>query len=397
MEEERLLVLRMVADGKITAEEAAALLRALDATRGTTERAPGPGGKDMAFDVDRLGRKLGEKAELMAEAIAGEVEKHAADAEKLGRKLEDKAESMAQAIAEKVEEHVTRLEKRVEDPGWLQGLLGGLNLGHMFGQQHRFEDTITGSFEHEGDVQLDISTFNGRIELETWDRPGFEFRVVKTIRAPHVEEAAELAGKLVHFTREGSQLKLDARSPGPWNAGVAIYARLPAERAYEANLGTTNGRVVMSGLRAGNLSARATNGRVVVERVAVAKHADLKTTNGKIEFQGSTPHLVARTSNGRIVVSPNPGQGGDYDLSTSNGSIRVQLVASPDTGYDVKAVTTNAKIVADLGDMEMLSEEKRHGRQHLHARTQGFEDRRHWVRVRAQTSNGPIRIGPGLE
>jgi len=373
MEEERLLVLQMVADGKITAEEAAALLRALDATRGPASRREtgirGEPWKDAGASVGKLGEELGQKAEMIA-----------------------------QTIAEKVEKHAARLGEGIQEPGWLQTLLGGLNLGHMFAPQHRFEDTITGTFQDDGDVQVNILTFNGRIELETWDRPEFEFKVVKTIRAPHAEEAAELAGKLVHFVQEGNKLKLEAGSnPRPMNSGVAVYGRLPAERVYEAGLGTVNGRIVVSGLRAGTLRAHTTNGRVVADRVSVVKHAEIKTTNGRLEFHGSAPHLVASTSNGRILVSPSPGQGGEYDLSTSNGSIRLQLVASPDTGYDVKATTTNAKIVTELGEVEMLTEEKRTGRQHVHARTRGFEDRRHWVRVRAKTSNGPIRIGPGLE
>ncbi|HAI22133.1 MAG TPA: hypothetical protein DCM14_09620 [Clostridiales bacterium UBA8153] len=373
MEEERLLVLQMVADGKITAEEAAALLRALDATRRvpSDEEAGGgsEAGKHAGIDVGELGRKLGEKAEVMA-----------------------------QVIAERVEKRATRLEEGVEGPGWLQNLLGGLNLGHLFAAHYKSEDTISGIFEHEGDVQLDLSTFNGRIDLETWNRPEFEFRVVKTIRAPQAEEAAELAAKLVRFAQDGKVLKLEAASPaGTWNCGVAIYGRLPEGRSYDAQLTTTNGRIVVAGLKAGILRARTSNGRVVAGQVAVTKHAEVKTSNGKIEFSGSSPQLVARTSNGRIVVSPSPGQGGEYDLSTSNGSIRLQLVTSPDTGYDVEATTSNAKIVTELGEVEMLAEEKRPGRQHVHARTRGFEDRRHQVLVRAKTSNGPIRIGPDLE
>jgi len=375
VEEERLLVLQMVADGKITAEEAAALLRALEGTR---EKSSRPGAGSGAESWSELSRNLGE----------------------LGQKLGEKAGPMAEAMAEKVEKLATRVtEEAGKEAGWLQSLLGNLNLGHLLGPQYKFEDVVTGTFPEEGKVRLDVSTYNGRIELSAWDRPEFEFRVVKTVRTPgSQEDAAALARKLAEFVQDGNGLKLAMAPPsGIGNCGVAVYGRLPVGRMYEAELRTRNGRIMVSGLQFTSLSNNTTNGRVVADQVSVTGQLEMNTSNGRIEFSGIASQLVARTSNGRIVVEPGPGAEGQYDLHTSNGSIRLQLVPSPEVGYDVDASTSNAKIVTELGEMENLVEEKSRGRQHIHARTRGFEGRPHRVRIRARTSNGPIRIGPHPE
>lgn len=386
MEEERLLILQMVADGKITAAEAAELLKALDGAREKAGPAPrGPGMEASFASIGELGHKMGELGSTMGE---------------LGGKMGDMAGNIAETIVEKVEKFATRVaEEAGKEQGWLNTLLANLNLGDMFGQQFKFEDTVSGTFAPEGDVQLDISTFNGRIDLETWDRPEFEFRLVKSIRTKEEEKAAAIADKMANFVQDGNKIRIEASSHGGEilsNCGVAVYGHLPSDRVYAAGLTTLNGRVNVEGLNASSLRVKTANGRIVATNVS-GNSIELKTANGRIEFSGVTPNLVARTSNGRIVAVPGGHASGNYDLHTSNGSIRLGLVPSPDTGYDVEASTTHSKIVTELGDLEFRADERGHSRQHIHARTRGFEERPQRVHVRAKTSNGSIRIGPNVD
>jgi DUF4097 and DUF4098 domain-containing protein YvlB len=374
-----MMILQMVADGKITAAEAAELLKALDGSREPAKAAPGPAKvsfkpEELEERLEKLGDEIGEKASKFAERMAEKAERMA-----------EKAERIASVFG----------EEAGKEGGWLHRLIGNLPVGEWLGEQFRFEETFSGTLE-PGQVTLKVVAFNGRIEVQAWDRPEYEVKVVKNVRAKDEETAREVAKGLVELVQEGRSIVVQANRSPRMNCGVAVYASVPADRTYEVELSTANGRISLDGVKGTKMVAKTANGRVTVTRVT-AEDMELKTANGRIEFDGCAPKLLAHTTNGRIVAAPGHHASGAYDLHTSNGPIRINLEPHPDTGYDVEARTSNAKIQMELGELEVVSEEKERSRRYVHARTPGFDDRANKVFVRARTSNGGIRIGKDVE
>jgi len=130
-----------------------------------------------------------------------------------------------------------------------------------------------------------------------------------------------------------------------------------------------------------------------------AEKVDASTSNGKVLLRTSASDVRAQSSNGRIVVVPLGTAGGDarYELATSNGSVRMQCSAEPDTGFLLDLHTSNGKIETEMPDLEYELNEKHHGRRSVKAKTRGFDSMSNRIRIQARTSNGKIVVGSPVD
>lgn len=364
MQEERMMILKMLEEGKINSDQAQELLAALEFSDSEGHSAP------YRLSTD-----------------AGEEE---------GGRLVDSAEP---GSPEEVEEDTAaksleKLDQLV--PSLLEGLLGGLG---MFGSGHKFEEEHEGEFSSEAErVQIEMKSVNGSLEVRGWDRPGYRLTVKTTVRASSREKAKEKADEAVELIQESDRLKAAIR-PGVTGLGVRMELCLPAEHNYLLDLGTSNGRIEVNDLRADDVHAATSNGRVVVTGSRVGS-ARLTTSNGRIVAMGVSGDLKARTSNGRIEASIQEPDGGEHqvDLKTSNGKIVVGLADSSRHGYRLQASTSSGKIILELPDMEIEEGKAREQSgvsvfQHKMAvRSRDLEQMSSVSRIRAATTNGTVRF-----
>ena len=88
----------------------------------------------------------------------------------------------------------------------LSGLFGG---GFIGGPTFEFREEIKGQFPEEGELDLRLSSSNGRISVETWDQPGYLLTVIKKGRAG-MSDARQMLENCYEFSQEG--LCLTAKS-----------------------------------------------------------------------------------------------------------------------------------------------------------------------------------------
>ncbi len=362
MENERMLILQMVAEKKITAAEAVELLKALEAKTSKAAWAPevpeSPAPPTRPRPPEMPGAP---ERPYVPEQLSGEI---------------------ASRIATLVE-----------------GLIN--NFGFGFGDGFKFEETIEGAFD-AGDFapEIDFKTLNGRVAVESWNQPGYMVKLIKRIKAPSEQEAKARAADLVRVERDGKRLSIRFSQPQPMifgGHGLAIIAFLPKDRMYKFLLQTANGKVEMKDLKATTVDAITSNGVVKMDNVE-AERVESRTSNGKVLLKTSAKDVKAHSSNGRITVVPT-GVAGDaqYDLSTSNGSIRVQTGKPDGIGFSFDLRTTNGKVSIEESDLEYEVNERHHGLRSVKARTKGFAEAPRKMSVVAHTSNGSIVVGDLVE
>ncbi len=168
--------------------------------------------------------------------------------------------------------------------------------------EHRQDKTVHDAAEN---IDLDVTTFNGNIEIQ--ESTAYDVEVTYNITAPE--------GHLQHITtgtnasRDGNTTKFiieaklsDPNEKLPINHGCDILVKVPKNSTYNLNLMTSNGNVKVTRL----------NGNQMI----------IATSNGNIDAAaGNYSAIDAATSNGNIAIKLLSGMQFFVDASTSNGRI----------------------------------------------------------------------------
>jgi hypothetical protein len=371
MLEERKMILEMLAEKKITAEQAAELLRAL----GTGAAVPAgedeqPGGPEAPVPPEAPTPPAGPASSELGAADSVEERQHGHTG------------------------HIGHAHGR----SILEDFLSQLNvdwssLPFMFGgEAYRFEEEQHGEFAPGQDrVNLDLEAANGRVEVLGWDRPGWRVFLRKKVRAASEAQARERAVEIARLEASPSGLFFRERTAGWNNAGVSAEVWVPRGREYDVRAHSSNGRVVVEDLNCGQLVAETANGKVSVRGVR-ARSAELSTTNGSIVFAGAARPVSCRTANGSVTFCPLSGTDGTAELHTGNGSIRIWLAEESETGYAIQAQSGFGGLTVDLPRFEVRYEEKQFGRKSLRGETAGFASKAHKWSIGAKTTNGSVRV-----
>jgi hypothetical protein len=201
-------------------------------------------------------------------------------------------------------------------------------------------------FVVNGVPDVDLSTFDGRIEVRGWDRS--EVRVVVEKRAANRERLEEIE---IETEQSGDRVRIAARRRDADGLRVTLAvgnnwrgARLVASVPHESNLvvrtddgritvadvagtielSTDDGRIRGEGLR-GSVRARTDDGSVRLREVD--GDVAVNTEDGSIRVSGALAGLEVSTDDGRIVIGAAPGSvmTGDWDLYAEDGRVTVDL------------------------------------------------------------------------
>ncbi|MGE5579894.1 MAG: SHOCT-like domain-containing protein [Bacillota bacterium] len=419
--EEKMMILQMVSDGKITPEQGAELLRAIGESKPEAppapKAAPGPVPAPAPSSPKlTVTSKEGPKtAEEISQSIQKTVEAATRRAEEFAQKAASSAEEWASKFSRHAEEIAQRASSEGENIGKVLGESGanlgkvlgesGENIGKMIarifsggfsgGPEHEFHEEVRGELPPEGEIQVNLSTTNGRITVDTWDEKGFRLDVRKRVNAASEEEAKEATKDGFEFTADGLSLTGRTKETGMnllRNYSIGFTLTLPRDRKATLNLASSNGRITVGGVSGTRLHASTSNGRVEAEGCNF-ESTELGSANGRIEFEGHPGNLVAGTANGRITARISGL--GDWKLNSANGRIEVEVKKEPGAAYAVEASTVMGKIdVSGWENAEVLVDETRQkmGARRYHAQTIGFGDAARKASLRASTTMGRVTV-----
>ena len=324
MSQDRLAILKMLAEGKISAEEAEMLLRALDESTRPDEK---------TYTDDE---KPKERKELLQEVT--EI------FQEVGREIENEVSKAIKSVQgpdvkKIVHDVVGQVKSSVSDA--VDSVANITDIVEEDGEKRRVKQQLD-VFKGTGITKIDAQTANGQIALEGSDRDRVVVRAWKEVRGKRAVAEEFVQQVEVYAEQIGDELRIFTQHPPPpKGVNLAVRYAIETPREVDVNLRTVNGKIKVSGI----------SGAI-----------DATTVNDVIKLEGGTGPIRARTTNGSIRAEIDM-LGNDAEFSTTSGSVGVEVHRGV---APVTVLTTNGSINLTLpADFAgQLDAEARRGRVH---------------------------------
>ncbi len=400
MKEERRMILQMIEDGKITADEGIALLEALEKsqveeisnkTEHNNEKQQKETGTDDHTDFIREEKSKDSSSNHAA------FEDFSEKAKRFGEEMYEQSKTVGNKLGDLVERIITKVKDLDFD------------FDFSFANMPKVEKVLVGTPPMSG--VIDLTTVNGKVEITGWDEPEYRIEVSGAIRAEDQIEANAILNEILHVEetadsltvgieqRRGTKLSLEVYLPKQLLNDLKVKTSNGSIEIENINLDgakleTNNGPIKLEGVESTGLYCETSNGRISIED-AMIDELYAKTSNGQVRLEGSMSKVKCFTSNGSIRYTLNEAREGELYFETTNGSIEVKL---PFEGLivDGELSTSFGSLDCTLPKMEIMSASKEIA--HRHLRFKSSED----VvgapfAIKCKTTNGGIRINPFTE
>jgi len=261
-------------------------------------------------------------------------------------------------------------------------------------------------FRVTGIPEVHLTTFDGSIEIQAWDRPDVAIDVEKRGATREVVDGLEIKS-----AQAGNRIELEVKRPRTesfsgfgfhQSASARLIVSVPRDVNIVARSG--DGSIVIervSGrleLRTGDGSIRASDvggelildtgdGSVTVD--GARGKLDVDTGDGGVNVAGRLTSVKLHTGDGSIVYRAEPGSemSDNWDITTGDGGVTLYL---PDGfGADLDAHTGDGSIRNDLDVVGSAGEDREERRRTLRGRVGGGGRQ-----IRVRTGDGTIRLRP---
>lgn len=331
MKEEKMMILSMLEEGKITSEEAIKLMEALDEVEIPRNNSDFTNKKDDFI----LNEKKEQKSKFNTlEDLGSEI----------GNVLGDMGSEIGNVLGD-----------------MFNGLKG---MGSSFGFKTNYE-TITTNLDLDlSDIEnpnLDFKAVNGSIKLRPTDGDKLLIKVICQYK-----NGLFLPNELFfNFSTIGNKIVFSPKYNS--NISIKLDVLLPEKNYGEIVLNSTNGKIDIDDLSLNILECMTTNASIDILNVNAQK-IDLSTKNGRIECRDSNSNIMtlyttnsniflmniesteiqAKTSNAKISINDINAE--SIICKTSNSSIEAMDIAC-DTVY---LTTSNGRITCDDIDLSRV-------------------------------------------
>lgn len=331
MQEERKMILKMIEDGKITAEEGIALLKEL----GGTER-----------------KAATEKKTESKAFLSNDV-----DWEN-GRGYRGKYNQST--FTNRFTEFIEQTVQKFKDLDFDLNFGGSVEVDHIF---HHRDTNIS---------KIDIGIENGSVRFIPWDESDVRVECkVKVYREKEVEAARKHFLDEVSFNVSDEMLRFKSREK---SLKISATVYIPRQNFEEVSLYTFNGQLSGEEVIASQFTAKTVNGRISFDKldcekvtletvngtITVAKldaeKTEAKTIHGTINLDATGGNVEVETFNGTINYTLTEAAKSRAYLKTTTGSIEITVPANIKTEGEFKTVVGG--FTCDLPKLEVVDEKK---------------------------------------
>lgn len=395
--EEKMLILKMLQEGKISAEEAHKLLEALDKTNTGFESDARKNEKKFEEKMQELQQKASKVAEKLGSTLNSSAEKFSSNSEKFGDDFAKRMESFGNDIA----------DSAVKFTDKLVNYLG--NFIDVSNDKYQYKKNYQYALADNADLFVDTSNFAVIVTPTSESNLSLNLYINTSIPDLCIEE---------YFKVLETENSLNIKTQFPSRTWGKIEISVP-KHLNNLNILTTNGKCELIDINVDNIESNTTNGRIsltnclsktisaitsngkVVVSGTTAAFADLSTSNGKIEIASCKfDKLDAKTSNGSIILDgiyKTSSSEGSYNLRTSNGKIVIELNNSESCGCMIDATTSLGSISVDLPELSYFVDKKSYSMQSsAQIKSANFDSLADKIIINAHTSNSSIVVGAKL-
>jgi DUF4097 and DUF4098 domain-containing protein YvlB len=397
--EERLLILKMLEEGKINSEEAAKLLEALG---GGTKQTPGDytnrQQQQKQANFHEEAAKLRDKVNEWKKDFKNNYNQK--DFDRMVEEFSTKAEKLGKNVANTTFSIVDKMVDFV-------GSFVDTNAFNFFGNYPTVEKTFEAAAV-EG-MELNIEGVNSYIVVK-------KHLDNKVLIKTKIKSPVKDAESIVSYSDEGNRLVIRPTKQVNFSISVSHEVFLPALKFSKVRLETSNGRIYVEdspsdvfeaitknshielmGVNSDKITTSTKNAKIQVSYV-MGKEIEINTTNSIVDIKHIKAQKVnAVTTNGRILVE----NAQNFEncpemiiaLKTSNGGIKVNMNDMDNRGYKVNAQTTNGSVNLLIPEMTYRNVNKQGvGGSYVAAESAGYEGYPQKVSIQAETNNGYIEI-----
>lgn len=238
--------------------------------------------------------------------------------------------------------------------GWsfFDGLKSLISFGDIAGPTHEFIEEYTHKFI-TNQVTADIRTKSGSIIIKTWEREDCSIKVTKKVRGISDEDRArefaqsyqvlKLSDDAIHTEDyKNKQLSISYEIMMPKNVVLVLRST------------SVNGKVNLKDLHVTSGKINTVNGKIIIDEV-VGDKLSISGVNGLIDLNTSVNDLNCTTVNGKISMKDTNKNEGTIKLSTVNGPIKVALPKDV-TGVRIHNSSVNGRIKVDHPELRIVSQ-----------------------------------------
>lgn len=295
MKEQRIRILKLVEDGKLSADEALSLIEALD--------------RDEQLKEEKI-------TALSTEVIDYNHEDNA-------KQPHEKQSSLGTKLMDWVDTAVKRVKELDLD----------LNFGKSIDIHHIFQ--FQGASFHD----IDINFPNGSVNIQPWNEQDIRVECdAKVYRAENMEQARQGFLTEVECTLEGNRLILHSDKK-TMKINVVLYV---PEQAYDQiKIKLFNGPIRGEDLNVDTIKAKTANGVLSFSSIN-GKHGEFETANGQIKLSNSKYEKVEVESITGIIQFN--GSAEKIDAQSFNGNLQLTLADMACEALYAKTTTGNIEI-----------------------------------------------------
>lgn len=298
MGEERKLILEMINDGKITAEEGKELLKALGEENNNPET----------------------------------------DSNQQGVNEQPKIKNIKGSQVE-------------SNWGLFDTLKNIISFGEITGPTFDFEEEYTHTFLVKN-IDASINTKTGSITIKSWDKEECFIKLTKRVKGLAEDKARELAQsyQILRLTENS----IDTESIKNKNLNVSYEIYLPRNLILNLEASSVNGKVNISDITIEHGKVSSVNGKLIFENVE-GSSLDVSGVNGLIDINTKVDTVKCSTVNGSIRIRDKNRNEGNVTASTVNGPVKLGLPRGI-PGVKINTSSVNGRTKLEHPDLRIVSQ-----------------------------------------
>lgn len=400
MKEERMLILKLLKEGKINEEDAEKLLAALEEKKNRT-----------TFNSAK--RKIGESLDTAEESFQEKRKTFKKDFEENFEELEDKFEDFGEdfsrrmnrlggliahtstAVADKI---LHSVEEALESREFQQY--------DVFTKKETFHETLEVPIADLVNHHVKIASLNGKVKVESWDNDFLKLKAKIQMNAEDYKEQCLIYE--AHLDEDG--LEFSPKIDKGFYSFLTLY--LPKVLYDSLKVENRNGSVFIEDYEGKHLEVFTQNGSIQVYRSSIKELGKLKTKNSKIllnRVHGG--ELIVQTKNGKILgevidtkvldCKTTMGSIGLDELSynrlerihlqTTNGHLKIFDHLPENHGIRILAQTKNGEIEVGT-ELDLVENQQDRNHIRINGRSKNLEEMEHSIDIQAYTTNGDILL-----
>jgi len=400
MGEEKMMILKMLEEGKIDAAEASKLLGTVGDAPSKPKRAQKS--EKQTYEKDQSGHTYEKECDRHPgnnqNAPQGDFTRDLSKKfETFARDMEPKLQSFTKGVASAADTVADKISKTIGNTAsapYAREASKPPKPGYANTTERVFEYVVAAGYN-----ELSLAGLNGDVTIQGYNGDKISAKIYYRAKKGAASiDIMRLGNKyfLNYEEDEFDKVCIDAYVPSGMfdsmtisttNGALNVSAVSPAN----INIDNLNGATALKGVASENIKADCNNGALKLEDIKAA-NAEIESSNGNITALGADiKNLRLAALNGQINMNIAGFDAYDdyiWALETSNAKMTLNMPSRPDYGYHIKAHATFSNIKIGLTGLNYIINDSAFAE----AKSVHYDSAAKQIRLSLETSNAPLVI-----